>query len=104
MKETVYSIHNRPAFEVIIWIRLTPAHEKIERRLYFAADEEPYESVALVDARDYHWGFGSHKNAMALVDRLRDISEEPDVIVFRLSCRDEWQDSVTFKDTRKRRS
>ncbi len=97
----MYSIFNLPKFEVIVWIKLTSNYQRMEAMLLSTAETIPFQSVEVNDVKDYHWGFESSEEALRFVEKLKKISEDPEIILLRYTSHENLSNSFTIKDMRR---
>ena len=97
----MWSLFNLPKYEITVWLKICSSTSRIEKLLCDLAREEPYQSAKSDDAKDYHWGFESSDEAIAVLENFMSIAEDSTVIVLRFASRDKSVDSFTVKDTRR---
>jgi hypothetical protein len=89
-----------PTFEVVVWIKKTDAFEALRDELIGFAVEEPDESTEDEGVVDFHWGFDKLEEAASVAEVLTALSQRPELLLLRMSSRDDPTASTVFKDTR----
>ena len=89
-----------PKFDVIVWIKKTDAFSALRDELISLAVDEPDKSTDYEGMVDFHWGFDSFAEAESVAAALTALREKPELVLLRLSDRDDPRASITFKDDR----
>jgi hypothetical protein len=88
---------------VVVWVKKTDSFKALKQQLASIAKSEPDQSTEFEGMIDFHWRFDSYAEAERLANALQErVSQQPEIVVLRLSCYDDVAASVTLKDTRQR--
>jgi hypothetical protein len=89
-----------PKFELIVWVRKTGAFLALRDDLIGLTALEPDEACECEDIVDFHWRFDNFAKAETAAAALTALRQRAEVVLLRLSNRDDPQSSFTFKDER----
>ncbi len=89
-----------PDFSVVVWIKKNENFSTLRSKVLAAAGADPYESTEYQGMVDFHWGMNNIGDARKLADALRIVSQQPEVVLLKITSLVDGVASISIKDER----
>ena len=89
-----------PDYTVTVWIKQNENFSALRSEVLAAAGAEPYEMTEYQGMADFHWGTTNIINARNLAEALKLTSQQPEVVLLRITSPVVGMEPITIKDER----
>jgi hypothetical protein len=89
-----------PDFSVVVWVKRNENFSTLRSKVLAAAGADPSESTEYQGMVDFHWDLDNIGDARKLADALKIASQQPEVVLLKITSRVDGVASISIKDER----